>query len=140
MPLSPLVVRGLAAGRGMVAMTGSLLRSTVCVIVAWMLGLWAVPAPRASAQIHSIKLFDAVPVTTSGPIVHASEAVAFGETKLVLLCPAVPSAIISSDPFGTAPVVVDNYLMVNGRNVCVAPITANSCFQAFTGSSWDASR
>src|SRR5712692_8962895 len=106
------------ARRRKVSMTTSilLLRSGVLSITVGAYLLWALPTPEASAQINSIQLFDAVPVTKSGPVTN--EVVTFGETELVLACPAVPSATISSDPEGTAPVVVDNFLTVNGRNVC----------------------
>jgi hypothetical protein len=109
-----------------------LLRSSVLSIMVAACLLWALPTLEASAQTNWIKLFDAAPVTNSGPI--RSQSVTFGQTDLVLACPPVPAATVSSNPEGTGPVVVDNFLTVNGRNVC-----PGNCFQKFNGGSSDAS-
>ncbi|HXJ78036.1 MAG TPA: hypothetical protein VMS64_05060 [Candidatus Methylomirabilis sp.] len=118
-------------------MTLSLLHWSVRSIAACALVLAALPAPEAAAQIRTIKLFDASPVTQSGPIGQAHEAVVFGETALVLACPAVPWAVVSSDLQGTGPVVVDNFLTVDGRNVCAR--WTNGCFLGYLGGSTEAS-
>jgi hypothetical protein len=119
-----------------VSMTASILRSGVLSMALSVLLVSSLPTSRASAQTNSFKLFDAVPVTPVGPVTHPNLAVEFGQTELILVCPAVPSAIISSDPEGTGSVVVDNFLTVDGRNVCPGN---NNCFLRFAGGSSDAS-
>jgi hypothetical protein len=108
-------------------------------IVASALLLWTLPT--AGAFANAIKLFDAVPVTNVGPVVEPHKALSFGQTQLVLICPPAPSAIIASDPDGTGPVVVDNFLTVDGLNVCPTRIDTGSrdCFLSFHGGSADAS-
>ena len=118
-------------------MTLRILHWSVRAVMAWVLLVAALPAPEAAAQLRTIKLFDASPVTDSGPIGQAHEAVVFGETALVLACPGVPWAVISGDLQGTGPVVVDNFLLVDGRNVCAQ--WTNGCFQAYSGGSSEAS-
>ena len=120
-------------------MSRRLVRSNVLPIVAGAILLWVLPTPGAFA--NAIKLFDAVPVTTVGPVTGAHQAVSFGQTQLVLICPPAPSAIISSDVDGTGPVVVDNFLTVDGLNVCPTAVDSGyrNCFQRFRGGSSDAS-
>jgi hypothetical protein len=99
--------------------------------------LWTLPTPAAFA--NAIKLFDAVPVSNVGTITDPLKALSFGQTQLVLICPPVPLAIISSDVDGTGPIVVDNFLTVNGVNVCPLGLGFGNCFQSFHGGSSDAS-
>jgi hypothetical protein len=114
-------------------------RSSVLAIAAGALLVWALPT--AGAFANAIKLFDAVSVTNVGPVTDPREALWFGQTQLLLICPPVPLAIISSDVDGTRPVVVDNFLTVNGLNVCPAAFDSGyrNCFQRFHGGSSDAS-
>jgi hypothetical protein len=115
-----------------------MIRSSVLPVAAGALLLCALPTPGVFA--NAIKLFDAVPVTKVGPNTDAQTALSFGQTQLVLICPPVPSAIIASDVDGTGPVVVDNFLTVDGLNVCPAgPGGFGNCFQNFHGGSSDAS-
>jgi hypothetical protein len=79
-------------------------------------------APEAFAQMTSIKLFNAVSATGSGPITDPSLAVSFGQKDLILACETIPVvATISSTSAGTGAFVVDNFLTVNGVDVCTAP-------------------
>jgi hypothetical protein len=85
---------------------------------------------RSIAQeFNSIKLFDASPAFATGPETSAAEAVPFSTTTLILNFTANDSAIISSTPDGTGPIVIDNYLTINGVNVCegVSNFQAASC-------------
>lgn len=115
-----------------------MIRSSVLWMVAGALLLWTLPTPGAFA--NAIKLFDAVPVTNVGPITDPQKALSFGQTQLVLICPPVPSAIISSDVDGRGAVVIDNFLTVDGVNVCPTGLGGfGNCFQEFHGGSPDAS-
>jgi hypothetical protein len=119
-------------------MSMRIIRSSVLPMAAGAFLLWTLPTPAAFA--NAIKLFDAVPVTNVGPITDPLKALSFGQTQLVLICPPVPSAIISSDVDGTGPVVVDNFLTVDGLNVCPPGSGGfGNCFQSFHGGSSDAS-
>lgn len=118
-------------------MTTTILRSGLLSIAVSVCVFWPLPASQTSAQTTSIKLFDAVPVVQAGPVTSPDQTIEFGQTELVLVCPTVPSAIIASNPEGTGPVVVDNFLIVNGRNVCPGN---SSCFLRFNGGSSDTSQ
>jgi hypothetical protein len=119
-------------------MSMRIIRSSVLPMAAGALLLWTLPT--AGAFANAIKLFDAVPVTNVGAITDPLEALSFGQTQLVLICPPVPLAIISSDVNGTGPIVVDNFLTVDGVNVCPPGLGGfGNCFQSFHGGSSDAS-
>src|SRR5262249_38332253 len=102
-----------------------------------MVCLWGALPTLASA--NAVKLFDAVRVTNVGTVTEPHMAVPFAQTQLLLICPPHPAAIISSDVDGTAGIVVDNFITVDGVNVC--PIAAEggyrNCFQRFNGGSSD---
>jgi len=83
----------------------------------------------SSAEIDAqgrgaIKLFAAAPVAESAPCVNPSDCsplvdrVVFDEATLLLSCSAHPSAILASAPDGRGRLVVDNFIEVNGTNVC----------------------
>ena len=90
------------------------------------LSSWA--ATTAQAQ-NAIKLFGATPVTRSAPcdVLFGCDPVrdrmVFDEAWLALSCKGQPRAILSSTADGRGDLVVDNFLEVNGDNVC-----AGSCF------------
>lgn len=114
-------------------------RSRVLGIAIW--GLLCCELPTPLAQAAAIKLFDAVPVTRAGDVMDPSKSASFGQTQLVLICPPAPAAIIASDPSGVGPIVVDNFLTVDGDNVCPIGTDAGyrNCFQSFRGGSSEAS-
>ncbi len=75
----------------------------------------------AGLSVTSTKLFDAVPVTGSGAQTDPSLAVSFARKNVTLTCNKTPvTATISSTPDGTGAFVVDNFLAINGSNVCTA--------------------
>jgi len=93
----------------------------------------------------SVKLFDATPVTFSGTPIDPSLATAFGSRTLLLACPAAPTGRVASTGDGNGSLVVDNFLTVNGANVCSGQSdtgnfgnTSLSCFNAFWGNTGDA--
>ena len=95
---------------------------------------WAVAGAQAQ---NAIKLFDANPIATSPPCVGPSgcdpvrDRIAFEDVELVLSCKANPFGILSSTPDGHGPVVVDNFVEVNGKNVCTGGVLRDgveSCF------------
>jgi hypothetical protein len=88
-------------------------------------------------------VFEEIAVTGSGAVTDPSLAVSFAQTALVLACDAAPMATLSSTPDGARSLVVDNFLTVNGVNVCgppglfgcgSVPTCDFSCFAGFLGS------
>jgi hypothetical protein len=86
-------------------------------------------SPSVFAQ-NSIKLFDPVAITSSDSSLLWSynSAASFGTVQVYLSCPAgeKPQASLTG-PFG-GPLVVDNFLTVNGTNVCDGQ--DKSCFSS----------
>ena len=78
----------------------------------------------------TIKLFNGTPVSNSGVITSPEQAISFDEVALTLNCPAEPTGILSGTADGTGGVVVDNFLTVNGTNVCPG---GGNCFRFFFG-------
>ncbi|HVE56941.1 MAG TPA: hypothetical protein VNB22_08930 [Pyrinomonadaceae bacterium] len=74
-------------------------------------------APHAFAQ-NTVKLFDATPIEMrpSDPTLNFNTAVAFGTTEIYLTCPLNPQSNLSGPGGGN--VIVDNFLTVNGTNIC----------------------
>lgn len=88
----------------------------------------------SEAQVPSaIKLFDATPVTESAPCANpldcspVRDRVVFDEAALLLSCRSHPTAILSSTSDGRGGLVADNFIEVNGKNVCTGGSGAN-CF------------
>lgn len=82
---------------------------------------WAVSDAQAQ---NAIKLFGAAAVTQSAPCENpldcdpAVDRVVFDEAALVLACKGRPMGILSSTADGSGRVVADNFIEVNGENVC----------------------
>lgn len=88
----------------------------------------------------SVKLFNAFPVIDTGTVTDPSLAATFATNSLVLQCPGTPRAVLSSTADGTGSVVVDNFLTVDGANVCTGisgtgnlGTSAPNCFIDFLG-------
>ena len=85
-----------------------------------------------------------MPVTESAPCVSplgcspVTDRVVFDEAMLFVSCRSHPIAVLSSTVDGRGPLVVDNFLEVNGRNVCtggVSDLGIELCFNnPFVGS------
>jgi len=71
--------------------------------------------PMVFAQT-TINLFDPVDVTLSPAGTSAANPFTFGETSLFLSCPVGATATLSGPDAGN--LIVDNFLTVNGTNVC----------------------
>ena len=88
---------------------------------------WALPDAQAQ---NAIKLFDATPVTEGAPCAGplgcdaVLDRVVFDEASLVLSCKGRPTAILSSTADGRGGIVVDNFIEVNGANVCAGGASA----------------
>lgn len=82
--------------------------------------------PAAADTTESILLFDARATELSGPITSYDQAVVFDDTTVELELDGVISAVIASTPDGTGEIVVDNFMLVNGVNVC--PGNISTCF------------
>lgn len=97
------------------------------------LSSWAVTDAQAQNAIkqNAIKLFDATPVTEGAPCTGpfgcdaVLDRMVFDEATLVLSCTGRPTGILSSTKDGRGGLVVDNFIEVNGANVCGG---AGSCF------------
>lgn len=74
-------------------------------------------APAAFAQ-NAYRLFEAVGTRDSGAVTSAEEAIPFGENTLLLKCPESPSAVLSGSEDPATPFYVDNFVDVNGKNIC----------------------
>jgi hypothetical protein len=76
--------------------------------------------------VNALKLFQATPVTESAPCETLGtcsplmDRSVFDETALLLSCKAHPIAWLSSTADGRGPLVVDDFIEVNGRSVCRA--------------------
>jgi len=70
------------------------------------------------AQQVGIKLFDATPVFGTGPQTSPAEAIPFASTSLILGFAPGDTAVISSTSDGTGPIVIDNFVTINGVNAC----------------------
>lgn len=82
---------------------------------------WAVTDAQAQ---NAIKLFNATQVTESAPCAGpfgcdvVLDRMVFDEAALVLSCKGRPRAVLSSTADGSGRLVVDNFIEVNGANVC----------------------
>src|SRR3954454_863713 len=102
--------------------------------VALAIVLIAGPHSYSSAQTRSIKLFDATPVFDTGPNTSLDRAIPFATRSVVLTFTADDSAILSSTADGTGPLVIDNFISINGVNACfsaMGTIYPGSCFGPF---------
>jgi hypothetical protein len=75
-------------------------------------------ADAQSRAVTSVKLFDATRTTGRGPNTSVNQAVPFATQSFVLTKEAGDLALLSSTPDGTGKVVIDNFLTINGKNVC----------------------
>ena len=69
-------------------------------------------------------------------VTSPAEAVPFASTSLVIDFAPGDTAVISSKPDGTGAVVIDNFVTINGTNLCEAEDgkareQKESCFDAF---------
>ncbi|WP_337286678.1 calcium-binding protein [Candidatus Methylomirabilis sp.] len=81
-----------------------------------------------------IKLFDATPTFDTGLNRPVAQARHFASTPAMLNFSSSDSAVISSTCNGTDPIVIDNFLTINGANACLgAPgqLFPESCFGPF---------
>jgi len=83
-------------------------------------------APGAFAQ-NTVKLFDAKPIQMRDPNIPLdfNTAVTFGSNEIYLSCPINPQSKLSGPGGGN--LIVDNYLTVNGANICSSGSEMN-CF------------
>lgn len=106
-------------------------------------------ALATAAQADAVKLFDAVPITFSGPITTGTDEQPFSDVSgafasdvgVYVVCDAASTATISSNSAGTGSVVVDNFLTMNGgdNNICtgISQNDVTMCFNGWNGASFD---
>lgn len=75
-------------------------------------------SPVSTALAASYGLFGATPIVGSGQLMTSDQAISFATVSRVLTCTTPHTVIISSTPDGSGGVFVDNFLTVNGKNVC----------------------
>lgn len=86
----------------------------------------------------SLHLFTQTPATDSGPGTGPSQAVAFASYQVVLRCDSPVSAVLASTADGTGKLVVDNFMTVNGTNVCTGGIysqNSENCYSTYSENS-----
>jgi hypothetical protein len=86
------------------------------------------------AQQFSIKLFDVRPTFGTGPVKSPAEAEPFAGRFLIFSFAPQDTAVVSSTPDGTGPIVIDNFMTINGVNVCEgvpSQLAPESCFGPF---------
>jgi hypothetical protein len=94
---------------------------TVCVSLTLVLAVLISNGVGGAQPPHAIKLFSATPVNESACSLGCnpvSDRVVFDEASLLLSCRSHPTAVLSSTPDGRGRLVADNFIEVNGRNVC----------------------
>lgn len=80
-----------------------------------------------TAPQSAIKLFNANPTFSTGLHTSPVEAIPFASTSVILSFAPGDTAVISSTPDGTGPIVIDNFLTINGVNTCEG-VAEHSCF------------
>jgi hypothetical protein len=97
---------------------------TVCVSLTVVFAILISGGAGGAQAPTAIRLFRATPVTESAPCVNPSDCspvsdrVVFDEATLLLSCRSHPTAVLSSTANGLGHLVADNFIEVNGRNVC----------------------
>src|SRR5262245_51159114 len=99
---------------------------TVCISLTLVFAvLVSVVAVGGAQAPHAIRLFYATPVTKSAGCINppgctvTDDRAVFDEASLLLSCKSHPTAVLSSTADGRGRLVADNFIEVNGRNVCV---------------------
>jgi hypothetical protein len=94
---------------------------TVCVSLTLVFAMLMSGGVGGAQPPHAIKLFSATPVNESACSLGCnpvSDRVVFDEASLLLSCRPRSTAVLSSTADGLGPLVADNFIEVNGRNVC----------------------
>jgi hypothetical protein len=81
----------------------------------------------ASAATVNIKLWDAVPQFTTVPVTTPITETVEKHKSVKLDFAAGDTAVLSSTPNGTGPILADNLIRVNGVNICVGG-AVGACF------------
>jgi hypothetical protein len=111
---------------------------TVCVSLTLVFAMLMSGRAGGTLAPNAIRLFSATPVTESAPCLNrqdcsaGNDRVVFDEAALLLSCRAHPHAVLSSTADGRGHLVVDNFIEVNGRNVCTGgAVTGDGVAQCF---------
>jgi hypothetical protein len=99
-----------------------------CVLLTAVMAVLSSRGVSEAQPLSAIKLFNGTPVTESAPCVNplacspVIDRVVYDEATLLLSCRSRPTAVLSSTPNGRGAFVVDNFVEVNGRNVCTGGV------------------
>lgn len=105
----------------------------VTVIAGLLMGAAASPI---LAHQPSIKLFDANSSFGTGARTSPDRALPYASKSLILSFAPGDRAVISSTPDGKGPIAIDNFLTINGANVCEGAqgqVFSESCFGPIIG-------
>ena len=86
----------------------------------------------SAATVSSTKLWDAVSQFNSGPATSEAQAVVLAAKSVTLDLSPGDSAVLSSTADGTGDILADNFISINGVNVCVGGDGTN-CFLGGSG-------
>lgn len=84
-----------------------------------------------TAPQFATKLFNAKPTFSTGEQTSPAEAIPFENTSVVLSFTLGDTAVLSSTPDGTGPIVIDNFVTINGVSTCkgvASQAFLDSCF------------
>lgn len=93
--------------------------------------IFGLSSASATSATQSALLFASNPITSSGPLMTSSQAINFAKNEIVLNCGTTHTVIISSTADGTGKLLVDNFIAVDGTNVCPGgPASGANCFSS----------
>jgi hypothetical protein len=110
---------------------------TVCASLTVATAILVSRGVSEAQPLNSIKLFRGTPVTESAPCINplncspVTDRVVYDEATLLLSCRSRPTAVLSSTADGRGPLVVDNFIEVNGRNACAGGIIFEGVEQCY---------
>jgi hypothetical protein len=108
----------------------------VCVVGGTVGLLPLVGSERAWAQVDNvIPLFLSNKTVRTGPETTPAQSISFGSDTFIFdFDPNTQRAVISSMSDGQGPIIIDNFLTLNGRNICLGePPGARLPCQSFPG-------
>ena len=98
-----------------------------------IVGAFFVIQGASANSVDSIKLWDAVASYNTGTVTSPALATVEASKSVTLDFEAGDTAILSSTPDGTGPIRTDNFITVNGVDVCVGGFVFDSIIHCFTG-------
>ncbi len=110
---------------------------SACITLATTAAVLGYCSVTEAQPMTALKLFHGAPVSESAPCVNPGacsptiDRVVFDEITLSMTCPAKPIAVLSSSGDGRGGLIVDNFIDINGRNVCAAGVILDGASQCY---------